>query len=101
MEKVSLLGSKEDDPYDYFSCIISKKPGSGLHTSFWDEPWVESIPLKIMSHRLFIISKPRDRIVGGVDARENDVMVWDLKWQRSFFVHELEWIANLFSIIQE
>lgn len=57
MEKVSLLGSKEDDPYDYFSYIISRKPGSGLHTSFWDEPWVD---LKIMFHRLFIISKLRD-----------------------------------------
>lgn len=52
---------------------ISKKVGSWFQTSFWEDPWVGSIPFKIMFYRLFIIYDyligcERDMLVGRWDS---------------------------------
>lgn len=61
---VSLLESKKDDPPKKFEKGLIRKVGSGLHTSFWHDSWIGNIPLKIIFHKLFPISRVQDGVVG-------------------------------------
>lgn len=44
---MSLLGSKKSDHPNWFEAGLLKKVGLGIHTSFWEDPWIENILLRL------------------------------------------------------
>lgn len=61
-----LLGSNKDDPPNWFELGMGKKVGSGVSTSFWGDPWLGSISLKIKFQRFFSISQIQNVTMGEV-----------------------------------
>jgi hypothetical protein len=44
---VSLLWTSVDSQSDWFSEGVFKRIGNGILTSFWFDPWVDGVPLRI------------------------------------------------------
>ncbi|MCI03011.1 cytochrome P450 [Trifolium medium] len=61
---VSLLGTQVDFHSGWFSDGVTKRIGNGTLTSFWFDPWVDGVPLRIRYQSLFQASDQcLDRIV--------------------------------------
>lgn len=86
---VSLVGTKEvDSPYWFVDRVI-RKVGLDFQTSFWNDPWFESIPLKAKFLGLFSKSVQSNDLVREISLTFNMILTWYLRWKRSFFLREL------------
>lgn len=68
--------------------------GSGLQTSFWEDPWLRSFLLKFKFPGFFSNSLHKEGLVGEIWEVINRVFTRDFRWRRSFFLKE-------FSILEE
>ncbi|GKC11654.1 RNA-directed DNA polymerase, eukaryota, reverse transcriptase zinc-binding domain protein [Tanacetum coccineum] len=48
------VNSLKDKGIDFFQ-FIRKKIGNGVNTSFWDDSWIDNIPLKVKFQRLYAL----------------------------------------------
>lgn len=103
--RISLLGSKKYDPLNWFESLQVKR--FGLLTSFWKDPWIEGIPLKVTFPRFFSISQAQEGKVSEFVKWEDGWIIWDIRWRRSFFIHEellafeILFILNKFQFCEE
>lgn len=98
-KRVFLLGSKEDDPFDWLVGAIIRIVGPTLYTFFWKNPWLGSTLLKLKLHGLFSNYIQSDGMVGEIGWVENKDLIWDLRWRRPFFLRELHVFENLLSLL--
>jgi hypothetical protein len=70
----------------------------GVDTSFWEDVWVDTLPLKIRFPRLFSISTQKE--VSVVEVYPLDYAAgWRFSWRRRLFVWEEEVLDNLLVVI--
>jgi hypothetical protein len=70
-----------DSQSDWFSEGVFKQIGDGILTSFWFDPWVDSVPLRIQYQYLFQIF---DQCLGRVADMGNWMRgecVWEFRWR--------------------
>lgn len=63
--------------------------GSRFHTSFWEDPWLGSVPLNVKFHGSLSNSLYPEGVVDEIREVVDGILTWDLKWRRSFFLREL------------
>lgn len=97
---VSLIGSKKEDPPNWFENGLVRKIGSGLSTSFWHDFWVDNSPLSSRFYRLFTISHRKSGLVGEMGRWDEGKVLWDLGWSRSFFIYEEPMVEEFFLLLQ-
>ncbi|GAU12686.1 hypothetical protein TSUD_121780 [Trifolium subterraneum] len=80
---VSLLGTRENFKSDWFSEWVTKRVGNGTMTSFWFDPWVDGVPLRVRYQSLFQAS---DQCLDRVVDMGNWAMgewEWEFRWKTS------------------
>lgn len=98
---MSLKVSKKYDPPNWFESGLVKKVRFSLSTFCWEDPWLGSVPLKIRFQRLFSISKVPKGMVGEVGRCVQGLMSWNLRWRKSFFVHEEPLVTEFFWLFEK
>lgn len=56
---------------------MQKKMGTNTFISFYEYPWMEKNPLKVMFPKHYLILNQRDKKDDGIGFGENGVLVWD------------------------
>jgi len=56
-------------------------PQDGPSTSFWDDVWVDGVPLRVRFLRLFQVSILQSSSVGGMCSWVDDEWVRDMIWR--------------------
>lgn len=61
----------------------------GFNTCFYADIWVRSTTPKDIVPRVFSISEQKEWLMGYIGLWEDDVLVWNTRWRRTFFLYEL------------
>lgn len=56
---------------------MQKKMGTKTFISFYEYPWMEKNPLKVMFPKHYLILNQHDKKDNGIVFGENGVLVWD------------------------
>ncbi|GAU51224.1 hypothetical protein TSUD_412300 [Trifolium subterraneum] len=98
-KEISLLGVCLESLSDWFSTGVRKVVGNGLSTSFWFDPWLGEVPLKVQFPRLFQVSINQESQVGSFGKWDGGVWVWEFRWRRRLFVWEQELLHGLLVLL--
>lgn len=77
---MSLLKSKEVDSSYWFVDGVPIRVGPTSQTSFWNDHWLEFIPLKTKFSGLFYIHVSSKGLVGDIGSMVNGFLTWNLRW---------------------
>ena len=83
---MSLHGSNEDDISNWFVDDIIRKVGSATQSSFWKDPWLETIPLKTKFPGLLSNLVQSDGLVRGICLVFNEFWFGILGDENHFFL---------------
>ncbi|XP_057791320.1 uncharacterized protein LOC131008461 [Salvia miltiorrhiza] len=72
-----------------------------MNTSFWEEVWVGSVPLKFRFPRLFKLSEDKKGRVGKFGKWEGGVWAWELRWRRGLRGREVSYFNQLTEVISD
>lgn len=75
--------------------------GSGYHTFFWEDPWLEIYTLKEKFPSFFSISLQQKSLVGEIGIMVSEILTRDLKWRRDFFLRKLPNHEELKAFLRE
>lgn len=89
---MSPLGRTICSNIDFYKCSTEIQVENGLLTQFWEEPWVENMPLKDRFPRLYDITCSSQQTVG----RLHQGAQWDLTFYEAADFFEL--ISTLHSV---
>ncbi|XP_057432300.1 uncharacterized protein LOC130725057 [Lotus japonicus] len=73
--------------------------GDGSNTRFWEDPWVDIMPLRNRFPRLFAMSSNKLSMVAEVGIIVQGKWTWDLAFRRNFFDWELEIHSTFINLI--
>ncbi|XP_057418742.1 uncharacterized protein LOC130712948 [Lotus japonicus] len=73
--------------------------GDGSNTRFWEDPWVDIMPLRNRFPRLFAMSSNKLSMVAEVGIIVQGKWTWDLAFRRDFFDWELEIHSTFINLI--
>ncbi|GAU45061.1 hypothetical protein TSUD_198490 [Trifolium subterraneum] len=85
---------------DWFSKGVLKRVGDGGSSSFWFDPWVGDIPLKIQFQSLFQLSDQQLDLVGEMGYWLDLEWHWVFRWRRDLSVPEIGLLEALLSAVQ-
>ncbi|GAU33049.1 hypothetical protein TSUD_152040 [Trifolium subterraneum] len=85
---------------DWFSKGVLKRVGDEGSSSFWFDPWVGDIPLKIQFQSLFQLSDQQLDLVGEMGYWLNLEWHWMFRWRRDLSVLEIGLLEALLSVVQ-
>ncbi|MCI05881.1 cytochrome P450, partial [Trifolium medium] len=98
---VSLLGTPVESQSDWFSEGVFKRIGNGILTSFWFDPWVDSVPLRIRYQSLFQASDQCLDIVADMGNWVRGEWVWEFRWRTNLGMHDQDLLTQLIDSLHQ
>ncbi|GAU17784.1 hypothetical protein TSUD_171730 [Trifolium subterraneum] len=93
-------GSSVEVGSDWFSKGVLKRVGDEGSSSFWFDPWVGDIPLKIQFQSLFQLSDQQLDLVGEMGYRLDLEWHWVFRWRGDLSILEIGLLEALLSAVQ-
>ncbi|MCH80022.1 hypothetical protein A2U01_0000784 [Trifolium medium] len=75
------LGTQVASQSDWFSKGVFKRIGNEILTSFWFDPWVDNVPLRIQYQSFFQASNQCLDRVADMGNWVSGEWVWDFRWR--------------------
>lgn len=91
----------KDEGSSGFFYGIARKVGSDLHTCFWEDHGLGSIPLKHKYPSLFSNYLKPERLAGEIREVINMVLTCDFRWRISFFLREFPVILEFHVLLRD
>jgi len=90
-----------EDPHfrGLFLRKISIELGDGQHTSFWDDCWAVSTPLKVMFPNLYEVSLQKHHFVAQMGWYEGGAWRWALSWESPLNQQQQQELQDLQQIL--
>jgi hypothetical protein len=83
------------DRVDWCRAVMIKKLGNGYKTSFWNDVWIDDVPLCVVFPRLFSMTTRPTGTINQFGRWRSGVWLWEFVWRRNPFVWEEELIGQL------
>jgi hypothetical protein len=86
---------------DWFSEGVTKRVGNGTTTSFWFDPWVDGVPLRVRYQSLFQASDQcLDRVVDMGNWAMGD-WEWEFRWKTSLDLLDQDLLSDLIESLRQ
>jgi len=74
---------EEGQTESWFNKQVSWKVGNRKDICFWDDPWLDVVPLKQKYPMLLFISEDKYKSIQQVGLWEESTWKWNLRWRRA------------------